>query len=79
MVSHLHAVVGAVEDVMWVERRPEGSNALSLRYPGNESSVPSIAAYRPQRHPRTGAGWSPRRSKWLLWSAMGSVRSLGCG
>src|SRR5260370_41757494 len=34
------------------------SCALSLRYPDNESSVPSIAAYRPQRHPGAGAGWS---------------------
>jgi exonuclease SbcC len=27
VISHLHAVAEAVEDVMWVERRPEGSSA----------------------------------------------------
>lgn len=30
VISHLHAVAEAVEDVMWVERRPEGSNARWL-------------------------------------------------
>lgn len=30
VVSHLHAVAEAVEDVMWVERRPEGSSARWL-------------------------------------------------
>src|ERR1035441_4410889 len=29
-VSHLHAVAEAVEDVIWVERRPEGSSASWL-------------------------------------------------
>jgi DNA repair protein SbcC/Rad50 len=27
IISHLHAVAEAVEDVIWVERRPEGSSA----------------------------------------------------
>jgi DNA repair protein SbcC/Rad50 len=30
VISHLHAVAEAVEDVMWVERRPEGSSARWL-------------------------------------------------
>jgi exonuclease SbcC len=30
VVSHLHAVAEAVEDVMWVERHPEGSRARWL-------------------------------------------------
>jgi exonuclease SbcC len=30
VISHLHAVAEAVEDVMWVERRPEGSRARWL-------------------------------------------------
>jgi DNA repair protein SbcC/Rad50 len=30
VISHLHAVAEAVEDVMWVERRPEGSDARWL-------------------------------------------------
>jgi len=30
IVSHLHAVAEAVEDVIWVERRPEGSSASWL-------------------------------------------------
>ena len=30
VVRHLHAVAEAVEDVMWVERRPEGSSARWL-------------------------------------------------
>jgi exonuclease SbcC len=30
VITHLHAVAEAVEDVMWVERRPEGSNARWL-------------------------------------------------
>jgi DNA repair protein SbcC/Rad50 len=30
VVSHLHAVAEAVEDVMWVERRPEGFSARWL-------------------------------------------------
>lgn len=30
VISHLHAVAEAVEDVMWVERRPEGSKARWL-------------------------------------------------
>jgi DNA repair protein SbcC/Rad50 len=30
VVSHLHAVAEAVNDVMWVERRPEGSSARWL-------------------------------------------------
>jgi DNA repair protein SbcC/Rad50 len=30
VVSHLHAVAEAVEDVLWVERRPEGSSARWL-------------------------------------------------
>ena len=30
IISHLHAVAEAVEDVLWVERRPEGSTARWL-------------------------------------------------
>ena len=30
VISHLHAVAEAVEDVIWVERRPEGSIASWL-------------------------------------------------
>jgi len=30
VISHLHAVAEAVEDVMWVERRPEGSSVRWL-------------------------------------------------
>jgi exonuclease SbcC len=30
IISHLHAVAEAVEDVIWVERRPEGSSASWL-------------------------------------------------
>ena len=30
VISHLHAVAEAVEDVMWVERRPDGSGARWL-------------------------------------------------
>ncbi|MGH3155819.1 MAG: hypothetical protein ACRDNF_04470 [Streptosporangiaceae bacterium] len=30
VISHLHAVAEAVEDVMWIERQPEGSRARWL-------------------------------------------------
>lgn len=38
VISHLHAVAEAVEDVMWVERRPEGSSVRWLT-PGERDAL----------------------------------------
>jgi len=38
VVSHLHAVAEAVEDVMWVERRPEGFSARCWPQPNATTS-----------------------------------------
>ena len=44
IVSHLHAVAEAVEDVIWVERRPEGSSASWLSPAARDALVQQDAA-----------------------------------
>ena len=39
IISHLHAVAEAVEDVIWVERRPEGSTASWLSTDARDALV----------------------------------------
>jgi exonuclease SbcC len=39
VISHLHAVAEAVEDVIWVERRPEGSMASWLSADARDALV----------------------------------------
>ena len=39
VISHLHAVAEAVEDVIWVERRPEGSMASWLSTDARDALV----------------------------------------
>jgi DNA repair protein SbcC/Rad50 len=39
IISHLHAVAEAVEDVIWVERHPEGSSASWLSLAARDALV----------------------------------------
>ena len=39
VISHLHAVAEAVEDVIWVERHPEGSSASWLSLAARDALV----------------------------------------